>query len=182
MKREVIIYFLFSIILISLFYQSFINMRSFTKEAITSQNGNIISVTLANLLPVINKTNTEINILFENIKKLPLSESNKKLYNDIMNSGDPPLLKYSKILNTLTGSDRDIDTNLVNVLVSKDSSSQSVIDTNEQITNAFSTIVNLHIDDNEYNSILQNTKISPIEKYNSLLYLVKNQTNFDHSQ
>ena len=179
MKRKIIIYLLLIILFICLFSSLF---QPKEKDGFSSQIANTMVSTLTGLKSDIDNANGQLNTLFTNIKKLPLSASNMSLYTGIIDKAeDEPLLKYSKIqkqIQSNSGMSTDADTNLINALVSKDPSFQTVIDTNKTINSAFSSISSLELDNTNYSNVLQNVSLTPIEKYSKLMNLIQNQTGF----
>jgi len=179
MKRKIVIYFLLIILFVCLFSIVF---QEKEKDGFSSQIANTMVSTLTSIKTDINNANGQLKTLFDNIKKLPISASNMTVYSGIIDKADQePLLKYSKIQSQIqsnSGMSTDADTNLINALVSKDPSFQTVIDTNKTINSAFSSISSLELNDNNYSTVLQNTTLTPIEKYTKLMTLIQNQTGF----
>jgi hypothetical protein len=153
-------------------------------EGISEQNGSIIATSLSGLSNQIDMTNSQLQTLFTQIQKLPLTTS-KNVYDNIINdtSITSPLLKYKKIQNTIASATigpAKNDGALVNTFLVNDPSAKTVNDTNTALNGAFTTIINSNIGDLTYLNILNNTNSEPIEKYLQLMNLVKNKTNWSN--
>jgi preprotein translocase subunit SecF len=153
------------------------------KEGVSIQNGTTISIQLSGLQEQINTTNAELTKLFSTILTLPVNDITP--YTQIINmpSSTPPLTIYQKLNEVVSRNQKGMgtqkaDAQLIYTFMSNDPSFKSVNDTNTALNSAFSTIVGLNLQDNVYTDILSNTSITPIDKYNQLMVLVNNKTNW----
>jgi hypothetical protein len=186
MNRNVIIYFLGSILLISLFIESIIQTL---REGISTQNGSVVANALGGVTDQINATNDLLKNMFQLIEKLPLT--NKQTYSSIINTQDQPLVKLQNLMNVIQTNLMGMgpmksDAAVVNALITNDPAYDSATKTNTAISQAFTMIVSFKIEDNKYLNVINKTspamvndpKTYPISKYMELVDLVNKKTNF----
>jgi preprotein translocase subunit SecF len=170
------------ILFVVLFIYWIYKYSSAFKEGISIQNGTTMSIQLTGLKSQIDTTNTQLQSMYNTILTLPVSDISP--YKAIVEKADAePLITYQKLNDVITknlkamGTQKS-DAQLIHTYMSNDPSFKTVGDTNTAIQNTLSTIVGLNVEDNTYTNVLSNTNISPIEKYNQLMVLVSNKTNW----